>query len=66
MWFTWNEILEELENNKDNEDIPSHITILPLEKCNAEITDEDSGNENQVSLSNLPGSVSGSRNISLQ
>lgn len=54
--LTLNEILEELENNKDGEDVPSHITILPPENCNTELTDEDSGDENQVSLSNLPGS----------
>lgn len=44
-----------LENYED-ERIPDYISILPPENSTADVTDEDSGDENQVSLSNLPGS----------
>lgn len=50
------EIIEKLEKIQEDEEIPSHITILPTENCNAEVTDGDWGDENQVTLSNLPGS----------
>ncbi|CAG4948660.1 unnamed protein product [Parnassius apollo] len=49
-----NEIIEELAQNDD--DIPESITIMPPKNCNAEVTDEDSGDEDLVSLQNLPGS----------
>ncbi|CAG5043062.1 unnamed protein product [Parnassius apollo] len=50
-----NEIIEELAQN-DDDDIPESITIMPPENCYAEVTDEDSGDEDLVSLQNLPGS----------
>lgn len=53
--MTLNDIIEELERNED-EPVPDSITIFPPENCNADITDEDSGDENIVTLHNLPGS----------
>ncbi|XP_022814762.1 piggyBac transposable element-derived protein 2-like [Spodoptera litura] len=53
--LTLNEIVEKLEED-DEEEVPDSIIILPPENCNADVTDEDSGDENQVSLDNLPGS----------
>jgi hypothetical protein len=53
--LTLNEIIEELEED-DSVEIPDSIVILPPENCNADVTDEDSGDENQVNLNNLPGS----------
>lgn len=50
-----NEILEELECTED-EPLPDFISILPPENFNADVTDEDSGDENQVFMQNLPGS----------
>lgn len=50
-----NEILEELEQNEE-EEVPDSIVIMPPENCNAEVTDEDSGDEDFVLLQNLPGS----------
>lgn len=48
------EIVEELE--KDEGPIPDSVIIFPPENHSADITDEDSGDENQVLLDNLPGS----------
>lgn len=48
-----NEISEELECTEDE---PLPISILPPENFNADVTDEDSGDENQVFMQNLPGS----------
>lgn len=50
-----NEIIEELEEDLE-EVVCDSIIILPPENCNADVTDENSGDENQVSLHNLPGS----------
>lgn len=36
--------------------MPDFISILPPENLNAEVIDEDSGDENKVFLQNLPGS----------
>lgn len=44
-----------MEKN-DNELVPSFVTIFPPVNSNADVTDEDSGDENQVLLHNLPGS----------
>lgn len=49
------EIVEELERN-DDFPFPDAITIFPPENCNADVTDEDSGEENEILLNNLPGS----------
>ncbi|KAG7313278.1 hypothetical protein JYU34_000382 [Plutella xylostella] len=48
------EIVEELE--KDEGTIPDSVIIFLPENHSADITDEDSGDENQVLLDNLPGS----------
>nr|CAH7754554.1 unnamed protein product [Callosobruchus chinensis] len=42
--------------NSRNNDPPSDIVIFPLETANNENTDEDSGDEEDVILDNLPGS----------
>jgi hypothetical protein len=49
------DILEELENSEDP--IPECITFEPPENANANVTDEDSGDENAITIQNLPGSV---------
>lgn len=49
------EIMEELEFDEEAP-IPDSITFFPPENCNADVTDEDSGDENQVRILNLPGS----------
>lgn len=53
--LTLNEIINELEKDEE-ESAPVSISILPPENCNADVTDEDSGDENYVTLHNLPGS----------
>lgn len=35
--------------------MPTQITIFPPENANADVTDEDSGDEEFVALQNLPG-----------
>lgn len=52
--LTLNQILQEVEN-LSSEDQPDEIYILPPENCNNDVTDEDSGEENNVDLYNLPG-----------
>ncbi|XP_049886812.1 piggyBac transposable element-derived protein 3-like [Pectinophora gossypiella] len=52
--LTLNDIIVELEQN-DEEEVPDSIIIMPPENCNAEVTDEDSGDEDVVLLQNLPG-----------
>lgn len=47
------ELLEELQ--RDDIEIPENIYILPPENANGKITDEDSGEEDNVDLNNLPG-----------
>ncbi|XP_036327532.1 uncharacterized protein LOC118740145 [Rhagoletis pomonella] len=51
-----NEIIDELEKLDDETPFPRNITIFPPDNANAEITDEDSGDEEIVTLNNLPGS----------
>lgn len=48
-------MLEEIENIDDGDEIPDEIVILPPTNCNADLTDEDSGEEENVALDNLPG-----------
>lgn len=51
--LTLNELLEEAENlETDEEGVPDEILIFPPE--NNELTDEDSGEEDDVLLQNLP------------
>ncbi|XP_049886088.1 piggyBac transposable element-derived protein 3-like [Pectinophora gossypiella] len=52
--LTLNDIIVELEQN-DEKEVPDSIIIMPPENCNAEVTDEDSGDEDVVLLQNLPG-----------
>ncbi|CAK1582522.1 unnamed protein product [Parnassius mnemosyne] len=52
-----NDIVDALHNIDSDDDLPSEITIFPPEDPNNEITDEDSGNEEFVTLHNLPGSL---------
>ncbi|KAJ8928847.1 hypothetical protein NQ314_018532 [Rhamnusium bicolor] len=54
--LTLNELLEEVENIDNIADIPNEIIIFPPENANDYNTDEDSGDETEVMLSNLPGS----------
>ncbi|CAG5058878.1 unnamed protein product [Parnassius apollo] len=51
-----NDIVDALHNIDSDDDLPSEITIFPTEDPNNEITDEDSGDEEFVTLHNLPGS----------
>lgn len=52
--LTLNELLEEAENLDVNDDrIPNEIIIFPPDSD--AITDEDSGDETHVDISNLPG-----------
>jgi len=52
--LTLNELLEEAENlDVNDEQIPSEIIIFPPD--NNHLTDEDSGDEDTVDISNLPG-----------
>lgn len=51
-----NEIIDELEQLDDDDPFPRSVTILPPENANADVTDEDSDNEEYVTLNNLPGS----------
>ncbi|KAK4876658.1 hypothetical protein RN001_009164 [Aquatica leii] len=53
--LTLNELLREIEDIDDIADIPDEIVIFPPENANDCITDEDSGDENDVVLNNLPG-----------
>lgn len=52
-----NEIVDELELCDDDNLLPTQITIFPPENANADVTDEDSGDEEFVALQNLPGNV---------
>uniref|UniRef100_A0A6P7FX29 PiggyBac transposable element-derived protein 3-like n=1 Tax=Diabrotica virgifera virgifera TaxID=50390 RepID=A0A6P7FX29_DIAVI len=51
--LTLAELLEEIE--KEDIDVPDSIAILPPENANDDVTDEDSGEEDNVDIENLPG-----------
>lgn len=51
-----NELLEEIENIENVTDIPDEIILFPPTNANEYNTDEDSGNDENVSPNNLPGS----------
>lgn len=53
--MTLNELLEEADNLDVIPEAPNGIIIFPPENCNDPVTDEDSGDENVVTISNLPG-----------
>ncbi|CAH1956597.1 unnamed protein product [Acanthoscelides obtectus] len=50
------ELMAEIENIDDDELIPDTIAVLPPVNANEYNTDEDSGDENEVDINNLPGS----------
>nr|CAH7742668.1 unnamed protein product [Callosobruchus chinensis] len=50
------ELLNEIETTKNIQDIPHNIVIFPPDNANDPITDEDSGEEENVVMDNLPGS----------
>ncbi|CAG5022627.1 unnamed protein product [Parnassius apollo] len=50
-----NDIVDELEQCEDDDLLPTQITIFPTENANADVTDENSGDEEFVALQNLPG-----------
>ncbi|CAG4968921.1 unnamed protein product [Parnassius apollo] len=51
-----NDIVDELERCEDDDLLPTQITIFLPENANADVTDEDSEDEEFVALQNLPGS----------
>ncbi|CAH1980196.1 unnamed protein product [Acanthoscelides obtectus] len=61
-WNYWkrllklHEVMAEIENIDDDELIPDTIAVLPPFNANEYNTDEDSGDENEVDINNLPGS----------
>ncbi|CAH1963883.1 unnamed protein product [Acanthoscelides obtectus] len=61
-WNYWkrplklHELMAETENIDDDELIPDTIAVLPPVNANEYNTDEDSGDENEVDINNLPGS----------
>ena len=54
--LTLHEILEELEKTDDGDFILENIIIFSSYNANYDNTDEDSGEEGNVSINNLPGS----------
>ncbi|XP_050296361.1 piggyBac transposable element-derived protein 3-like [Anthonomus grandis grandis] len=54
--LTLNELLEEVENIDNEIPSPDAIVILPPTNANGYVTDEDSGDDDQVTMNNLPGS----------
>ncbi|KAI4469575.1 helix-turn-helix psq domain [Holotrichia oblita] len=54
--LTLNELLGEVENVDEVSNIPDAIILYPPENANDYNTDEDSGEEDNVVLNNLPGS----------
>ncbi|CAH1964623.1 unnamed protein product [Acanthoscelides obtectus] len=57
-WNYWKRPLKlhEIENLDDDELIPDTIAVLKPVNANEYNTDEDSGDENEVDINNLPGS----------
>lgn len=49
------ELLEYIENVDDIPTLPDGIVMYPPEDANAIVTDEDSGDDDNVTISNLPG-----------
>nr|CAH7749850.1 unnamed protein product [Callosobruchus chinensis] len=50
------DLLNEIETTKNIQDIPDNIVIFPPDNVNDPVTDEDSGEEENVVMYNLPGS----------
>lgn len=55
--MTLDEIIDELEKLDDDSQVSRNITIFPPDNANADLTDEDSGDEEYVTLDNLPGLI---------
>lgn len=55
--LTANELLEEIEDIDFDSEMPCSIVILSPENANTENTDEDSGDENNVTMDNLPEAI---------
>ncbi|XP_030762551.1 piggyBac transposable element-derived protein 3-like [Sitophilus oryzae] len=55
--LTLNELLEEVERLDDDSTFPDAIVVLPPTNANGYVTDEDSGDEENVTMDNLPGSL---------
>lgn len=47
--------MEEMDKITSAQDIPDSITIFPPDNANGAVTDEDSGEDDSVSIDNLPG-----------
>ncbi|KAK9710172.1 hypothetical protein QE152_g26197 [Popillia japonica] len=54
--LTLHELLQSLEEKDDVNTDEVDIVLMPPENCLADLTDEYSGDENFVSIDNLPGS----------
>ncbi|KAK9693525.1 hypothetical protein QE152_g34150 [Popillia japonica] len=54
--LTLHELLQSLEEEDDVNTDEVDIVLMAPENCLADLTDEDSGDENFVSIDNLPGS----------
>nr|CAH7716843.1 unnamed protein product [Callosobruchus chinensis] len=50
------DLLNEIETTKNIQDIPDNIVIFPPDNVNDPVTDEDSGEKENVVMYNLPGS----------
>ncbi|KAJ8930473.1 hypothetical protein NQ314_016700 [Rhamnusium bicolor] len=55
--LTLNELLEEVEYIDDENRLPDVVVLFPPINTNDDVTDEDSGDEDNVVMDNLPGSV---------
>ncbi|KAI4463212.1 ef-hand calcium-binding domain containing protein [Holotrichia oblita] len=54
--LTVHELLEEIDNLDDDAQLPDSVVLFPPDNANAGNTDEDSGEEDDVTIDNLPGS----------
>ncbi|KAK9712101.1 Thrombospondin type 1 domain [Popillia japonica] len=54
--LTLHELLEEIDNLDDDSQLPDSVVLFPPNNANAENTDEDSGEEDDVTIDNLPDS----------
>nr|CAH7716837.1 unnamed protein product [Callosobruchus chinensis] len=50
------DLLNEIETTKNIQDIPDNVVIFPPDNVNDPVTDEDSGEKENVVMYNLPGS----------
>ncbi|KAJ8955078.1 hypothetical protein NQ314_006958 [Rhamnusium bicolor] len=55
--LTLNELLEEVEYIDDENRLPDAVVLFPPINANDDVTDEDSGDDDNVIMDNLPGSV---------